>query len=84
MALVQDASEAHHLGRELVALQGRAYLHGDAFDERDLVLVEGVARFAPDEAEQAERVLAYRDRRDEGRATAEDGVEPLAHRLRQV
>src|SRR2546423_8462924 len=75
---------SHHLRRELVALQRRAYLHGDAFDERDLVLVEVLARLAPDEAEQAERVLAYGDRRDQGRAPAEVGVEGGAHRLWQA
>ena len=83
VALVQHASQAHHLGRELVALKRRADLDGDAFDERDLVLVERLARLAPDEAEQPEGLLADADGRDERGAAAERRVEGEADGLGQ-
>jgi hypothetical protein len=58
-------------------------LERDALDEFDLVLVEVLARLAPDEAEEAERVLADADGGDERRAPAERGVEGEADGLGQ-
>ena len=61
LPLVQLALEPHHLGRELVALQGGADLVGDPLDERGLMLGENaVALLAPNEPEDTESLVRRR------------------------
>src|SRR5215203_3124248 len=51
--------QAHHFRRELVALESRADLVGDAFDKRDVVVFKRLGGFfAPDETEKSESVSA--------------------------
>src|SRR6185503_1636468 len=52
MPFMQRALQAHDLGGKMIALQSRAYLIGDALDQRDLVIFEPIALFAPYQTQQ--------------------------------
>ena len=84
VAFVQRAFQAQDFGRKMIAFQRGADLIADALDERDLVIFETLARFAPHQAEQAERMTPDAHRRHQRRAPAERGIKNDSQRQRQI
>src|SRR5688500_16402176 len=70
VAFVQGAFEPHHFSGKLVAFQRRAYLIGNALDQRYFMILESVTRFAPDQSQQAKSVPANTHWSDQRRPTA--------------
>ena len=70
----------HDFGGKLISLQGRADLIGDALDQSHLVILEPVARFTPDQSQQAKYVSADAHRSHQGRASAQRGIENQSKR----
>ena len=71
IAFVQRTTQVHDFRRQLIALECRADLVGNALDERDFVILKAFARLAPNQSEQTKRVPSDSHRRDERRATSE-------------
>ena len=81
---MQRAAQVHDLGRQLVALERRADLIRDTFNERDFVFLKTLARLAPNESEQSKRLSTNSDGRHERRASAKDRVEGESPGKRQI
>ncbi len=78
MALMELRLEPHHLGAELIALESRADLIGDALDQRDVVIGERRV-LAPNETDQPECLPRDPHRRDERRLAVQLRIEDQAH-----
>jgi hypothetical protein len=61
----------HYLGGKLITLERRAYLVGDAFDQRYLMFLKSFSGFTPNEAKQSKGLTTNSNGRDECGSTAE-------------
>jgi len=65
-------AQMHHFCRQLITFERGATLIGDAFNERDLMILKTLSRFTPNETKKSKCLAGDANRCDEGRASAEN------------
>jgi len=74
ISFVQRAPQPHYFCREVIAFKRGSELIGNPFAQSYFVILEAVARLAPNETKQPECVTSDAHRRYQSRASSEGGT----------